>query len=283
MGGIKEVLRGAFGRATGLRIRGLSSGTYLVHRGEALVHHLYPAGAIVLDPVEDSALARGMNDFLRQATLKAALDRLGIDLVLDVGANKGQFGLGLRNLGYSGRIVSFEPIASEFEALSAVSRDDRRWECHRMALGRTGGQRDIWVTESSGFTSFLSPNEWCEERFGSRATSGRFESVEVRRLAELMADPAFGFAGTRVFLKMDTQGFDLEVFAGLPDGSEGIMLLQSEVSVVPIYDGMPHFTESISTFEKAGFEVAGLFPVSWDPATLRVIEYDCLMVRAGAA
>lgn len=83
--------------------------------------------------------------------------------------------------------------------------------------------------------------------------------------------------GARVFLKMDTQGYDTAVFEGLGTALAHVVLLQSEVSLIPIYAGMPHWTESIATYEKNGFGVVGMFPVSRDSS--RVVEYDCLLVK----
>jgi hypothetical protein len=79
---------------------------------------------------------------------------------------------------------------------------------------------------------------------------------------------------------MDTQGYDLEVFTGLGNSYESIFALQSEMSVIPIYDDMPHLTESITFYEKAGFELAGMYPVNLDESSLRVIEFDCFMVNS---
>ena len=59
------------------------------------------------------------------------------------------------------------------------------------------------------------------------------------------------------------------------------MVMQSEVSLMTIYNGMPHWTESIEMYERAGLHVAGMFPVTRD-ATGRIIEYDCLLVRSAA-
>lgn len=76
---------------------------------------------------------------------------------------------------------------------------------------------------------------------------------------------------------MDTQGYDLEVFSGLGEKIRHVIAMQSEVSVIPIYKKMPAWIESISVFEKQGFQVVGLFPVTRD--FLCVIEYDCLLIR----
>ena len=93
---------------------------------------------------------------------------------------------------------------------------------------------------------------------------------------------AFGdVAEPRVYLKMDTQGWDLEVLAGASGCLERIQAFQSEVAMHPIYDGMPALHESLSRFQDLGFGVSGLFPVSLD-SNLEVIEFDCVAVRHDA-
>src|SRR5699024_4540372 len=83
----------------------------------------------------------------------------------------------------------------------------------------------------------------------------------------------------RLYLKMDTQGFDLEVFAGLGERSQDIVAMQSEVALLLIYQQMPRMPEAIATYEEAGFEISGLYPITRQPDG-RVIEYDCVLVRA---
>jgi hypothetical protein len=78
---------------------------------------------------------------------------------------------------------------------------------------------------------------------------------------------------------MDTQGFDLEVFRGLGERAQDVVGLQSEVALLLIYEGMPRMPEALATYEAAGFEITGFFPITREPDG-RVIEYDCVMVRA---
>jgi hypothetical protein len=92
-----------------------------------------------------------------------------------------------------------------------------------------------------------------------------------------------GLDDPRVYLKLDTQGYDLEAFAGAGDRIKQVVGMQSEVSSVPIYDGMPRLTEQIAVYEDAGFELTGMFPVITDAATMRIIEFDAVMVRAEEA
>jgi hypothetical protein len=90
----------------------------------------------------------------------------------------------------------------------------------------------------------------------------RQESVLIKRLDSFLKEEIKDYKQLRIFLKMDTQGYDLKIFSGLGEALHSVVALQSEISVVPIYQEMPHLTESIRCFEKAGFGIVGLFPVS---------------------
>ena len=106
--------------------------------------------------------------------------------------------------------------------------------------------------------------------------------VSVRRLDGLFDDAVAGVANPRVYLKLDTQGYDLQAFAGAGDRVADLVGMQSEVSLVPLYDGMPHLTDQLATYEAAGFGLTGIFPVIVDRPTMRVIEFDAVMVRTEA-
>ena len=123
----------------------------------------------------------------------------------------------------------------------------------------------------------ITTNNYCSQRFGINATGTKEEVVSVRRLDELLAETAPNMEGKRIFLKLDTQGYDVEVFRGMGNIIKHVVALQAEVSFIPIYEGMPHWTESISVYESAGFEVVGIFPITQDAG--RLIECDCLMVK----
>jgi hypothetical protein len=104
----------------------------------------------------------------------------------------------------------------------------------------------------------------------------------VRRLDGLLDDILRSVDAPRPFLKLDTQGYDLEAFAGLGDRAREFVGLQSEVALMRIYEGMPRLPEALAAYEAAGFGVTGLFPVSRQSRTARVLEFDCVMVRPDA-
>ncbi len=212
--------------------------------------------------------------------LQLLLDKLQIDHVIDVGANHGQYAEELRERGYNGYILSFEPVNTNYQVLLDKSRHDDKWKVYHCALGSQSGSMMINVTRSTAFASFYKPNDYSMDRFGEKNVEVDYnENVQVKRLDEIYSGWIKQTERPRVFLKMDTQGYDLEVFKGVGNILSDILGLQSEVSVVQLYDGMPDYLESLNAFQKKGFELTGLYPVSRDHDSLAVIECDCIMRR----
>ena len=214
--------------------------------------------------------------FSYDAQIRTLIEKQNIDLILDVGANEGQFAQKMRSF-YPGDIHSFEPVSSAFDKLARIASSDRHWYVHNCALGSQESIRTINVANLTVFSSLLKPNDYCAERFGGQSLGMKEEAISVRRMDKLLDEILPGIASRRALLKMDTQGYDLEVFNGLGNALKHVVALQSEVSLVSIYEGMPHWLESISVYETRGFGVVGMFPISQD--SNRVIEYDCLLVR----
>jgi FkbM family methyltransferase len=212
------------------------------------------------------------------AHVAAVLGRERVDCVVDVGAHEGGFGRLLRSNGWTGRIVSFEPVSASFDRLAAATAADALWSVHRVALGRASGRRRINVTEGTVFSSFLEPSAAGSALWPEWTAHASDEEVEIRRLDEVLDDAAGDPSPGRIFLKIDTQGFDLEVFAGATAALDRIVGLQSELSLRPIYEGMPTYLEALQEFGAAGFAITGLYPVTRDPEW-RVIEYDAVMIR----
>jgi hypothetical protein len=83
----------------------------------------------------------------------------------------------------------------------------------------------------------------------------------------------------RIYLKLDTRGFDLSVMEGAQTILPKILALQTEVPLRTLYHGMHSFAESISRFRAAGFEIIDFATVNRDIDQLCAIEMDCLMAR----
>ena len=216
------------------------------------------------------------------STLDGHLGRIlqdyAIDLVIDVGANEGQFGKRLRAIGYRGEIHSFEPVSATFERLQAAAAGDSLWRLNNCALGTEKGEAQINVSKSSDFSSLLEPSAFGAESFKGLAHDHK-ETIRIERADVLLADVT---VGRSVFLKMDTQGFDLEVFRGAAGILDRVSAMMGEISFIPAYQGMPGYRDQLDAYAGAGFSVSGLFAVTRNKKTHTLIEMDCVLVRESA-
>lgn len=202
----------------------------------------------------------------------------GISLVLDVGANAGQFGVSLREAGYAGRIVSFEPLQSARELLLAASAGDADWEvAGKAAIGREEGEVDIHVSANSVSSSVL---DMLDAHLHS-APESRYvgaERVPLRRL-DAIAMPYLR-ADAAILLKIDTQGYEDRVL----DGAAGILPriagIQLELSLVPLYRGQMLLPEMIERLRQMGFGLWAVWPAFVEPASGRLLQVDATFFRA---
>ncbi len=146
-----------------------------------------------------------------------------------------------------------------------------------MALGSKEETREFNVCASTALSSFLAPKNNVVGDYADLNKVIRTESVKVRRLEEVLEELPEAAAGG-IYLKLDTQGYDLEVLSGAGDALSRLSALQSEISVLPIYEGMPGMTESLQKIQSPGFAVTGLFPVNSDKH-MRVVEFDCVALN----
>ncbi len=209
--------------------------------------------------------------------LERVLGKLAIDCVFDVGANRGQYGDQLREIGYKGWILSFEPARALFDDLSRRAARRPPWRVFPYALGSENGQAEINVGESSFLTSFLVPLGPSKTLPMNRAIGK--ETVEIRRLDSIFEQCMEGIGARRIYLKLDTQGFDLEVLRGAEGILGSVLGAQTELSFVPIYHEMPGYMESLREFENRGFSVVDFVPVTRVSGDLLMMEMDCILAR----
>jgi len=213
--------------------------------------------------------------------LTRLFNALKINCVLDVGAHYGDFGTWLRGIGYAGLIVSFEPVAENFAVLEERSGRDTRWHAHQTALGSTAGTAELHLFSGNTFHSFLESSDYGRERFTTRMHVERSEVVRVERLEDILDGLVRDLADPAIFLKVDTQGFDLEVVRGLGTKVDRIRALQVEMAVRPIYEGTSNLVmDAWPELDRLGFRVSAMFPVSYDADGLSLVEFDCVMCRS---
>jgi FkbM family methyltransferase len=203
--------------------------------------------------------------------LRELLGTLRIDEILDVGANTGQFATSMRYLGYYGNIMSFEPIPEVFATLSETMGGDAKWIGYNMALGETDEVRDFNVMMSTVYSSFNRP---IDIEGGSNRVV-RTVPVKVCRLDSFLGTRDLG----RTLLKVDTQGHDMPVLRGLGSMLDSVRAIQTEVSVNPLYEGIPHMDEVVEFLRHKSFKPAFFSPVGGRMRDLSAREFEYICVR----
>ncbi len=209
--------------------------------------------------------------------LVASLRKFDIDLVLDVGANKGQFASEIRQCGYAGRIVSFEPISQAHGELLQSSAEDSMWEAYpRCALGDHNGEAEINIAGNSESSSILP----MLELHRSAAPESAYEGKEIVPIKTLDAIAGQYLKDARApFLKIDTQGYEWQVFDGARDTLPQIKGVLVELSLVPLYDGQHLWREVIDRLEAEGFTLWAFKPAFSDQASGRTLQVDGIFYR----
>jgi FkbM family methyltransferase len=213
--------------------------------------------------------------------LMMLFEQLGINCVLDVGANHGQYALSLRKWGYRGDIVSFEPLPEVFESLRNAMAGDTRWRGYPWALGEADEEMEINVAAGDAqASSFLPFKRDGADRWGDAHRVARTLRVPMRRLDAVFSEVTRHLTSPRIYLKLDTQGFDLRVVAGAGARLREVMALQAELAVHQFYEGMVSLGDALNRFQDLGYAITGMYPLSREFDNLRVIEFDCMMVRS---
>jgi FkbM family methyltransferase len=209
----------------------------------------------------------------KHPTLIDFIENRGVKVVYDVGANVGQFGTGLRQRGYGGKIFSFEPVKSAFDALKSVAATDRNWNVLHCAIGSQTGE--VWVNVSVD-TQFSSIKSLSEKAASVDPDSGivRREKVVCTTLDELAASQG------PTLIKIDTQGFESEVLKGAARALSHAAGVFMELPIIDIYDGSWSFLEAIRTMGELGFVPCQIDPVNHHQSDrMAAIEFDCLFRR----
>lgn len=201
-----------------------------------------------------------------------------VNVVLDVGANTGQYAQELRATGYRGRIVSFEPLPDAFAQLRRRTLRDPTWDARQLAIGETDGPVTLNVagnSVSSSILPMLKQHEVAEPRsayIGScRVPMARLDSIESSGLSE----------GDRVHLKLDIQGYEMQALRGAASTLSQVVSVEAELSLVPLYEGQVLMSGVVDFLATAGFQLIWVERGFLSPKTSHMLQLDGLFLRQG--
>ena len=214
------------------------------------------------------------------ARVHALIGHHRVDYVIDVGANDGGYGMELREGGYRGPILSFEPLSLAHAQLNVRAAADPLWHvAPRCALGPESGSAKIHVAGNSVSSSLLPMLDRHVQSAPQSATVGE-ETVPVMPL-----DAVVGFgleAADRALLKIDTQGYEMPVLQGAQESLRRCVGVRLEMSIVALYGGQVLYRELIDYLDARGFDLWALLPGFVDPESGRLLQMDGMFFRRAA-
>lgn len=199
------------------------------------------------------SFARQLRDFLLQ---------MEINVVLDVGAFIGDYPIELREAGYRGRIISFEPVPASYDRLYARMRHDSLWCGQPFGLSDDNREAIINTYARGDFNSLLNLRKDPELAYSLDPSLRNRIPIQLRRMDTVLPQLIEEIQSPRVFVKMDTQGHDVNVIRGATGVLDKIVGLQSELPAVQIYDGMLSMSSALEYYASCGFLPIGFYPVN---------------------
>lgn len=224
--------------------------------------------------IQASRISPYTND---STALAAMLRKAGVDLLLDVGANVGQYAEERIASGYTGQIVSFEPLQAAHQQLVSNAARYSNWKVAlRCALGDHTDSVTIKLAEDSRASSILSATNLHLER-SPQATTIATEVVPLRRLDEVAKESVE--RSNRPFLKIDVQGFEEQVLRGATGIMPKLVGLQIELSFVRIYEEQTPFPEMLTMIAANGFSLHRMIPAWINADTGQWLQADGVFFR----
>ena len=200
-----------------------------------------------------------------------------IELLFDVGANIGQYAQRARQTGYEKQIVSLEPSSSAHAVLAKTAQSDPLWTVHeRCAVGARAGEARLNIAGNSYSSSLLEMLPTHAEAAPSSTYVGQ-EVAPIVTLDSLVEK--YRTRGERMFVKVDTQGFEREVLDGAAGSMSSIHGFQIELSLVPLYESQELYAYFLRRLESEGFELWSVIPGFMHPTSGQLLQMDAVFVR----
>ena len=205
----------------------------------------------------------------------AYLLSLGIETVIDVGANSGEFCHMITKVLPSCSIVCFEPLREEFVQLESSMRGRPRFRAFNYAIGDRNGSVEMYRNEYSQSSSLLRMAALHKQAFPytERETT---ETVELRRLDDVLAGVNLT---TEILLKIDVQGYEDKVIAGAEVVISRSKAMIVEVSFQRLYEGQALFDDVYEILKRKGFVYLGNLYQLLNPIDGGTLQADALFLK----
>jgi FkbM family methyltransferase len=206
------------------------------------------------------------------------LQHYKVDLVFDIGANKGQYATGIIDAGYKGNIVSFEPLSSVYTIIEKESKKYSQWQvAPRCAIGGKNEMIEINISANSVSSTLLTMLDSHIEGAPESKIIGK-EKVQVFPLDEISSN--YTANAKNIFLKIDVQGFEQEVFKGARNMLQKAKGIEMEISLIPLYENQQWLLPQVLDFmQQNGFTAVSIVPAFTDEKTGKVLQCNGIFFK----
>lgn len=206
------------------------------------------------------------------------LEYYNIDLVFDIGANKGQYATGIIDAGYVHKIVSFEPLTSAHSVIENESKKYKNWTvAPRCAIGSKKEEIEINISANSVSSTLLNMLDSHYEGAPDSKIIGK-EKVQVYPLDQIEME--YNKLAKNIFLKIDVQGFEQEVLKGAQTIINKAKGIEMEISLIPLYENQNWLLPQVLEYMNLkGFQLNSIAPAFTDNKTGVVLQCNGIFFR----
>jgi len=191
---------------------------------------------------------------------ESAIKPLNCNMVVDVGANSGQFALIARHCFPQAKIISFESLSRPCEKFLTLFSDDKKVILHRVAVGAENGSAVIHVSAQDDSSSLL-PITPLQETLFPGTKEKATENVQIRSLDAMISQDQIT---APALLKMDVQGYELPVLEGCTKLLKRFDYVYVECSFMELYAGQSLADDVITFLRGYGFRFDGIYNLKYD-------------------
>jgi len=195
--------------------------------------------------------------------------------VVDIGANRGQFALAVHTFLPDATVLAFEPLGGPASKFRRVFESVKQVRLQQFAIGASACVADIHVSHSDDSSSLLPIGDLQQKHFPGTAEAG-VEKVNMKCLSDVVRGT--DILGTAL-LKIDVQGYEMEVLRGSVNLLPHFAYAYVECSFVELYQGQPLADEVIAFLREHGLRLGGAHNLSYD-SDGSALQGDFLFVRA---
>lgn len=187
--------------------------------------------------------------------------------IFDVGANVGQTALDLIAHFPSAFVHSFEPTPDTFAKLRQAVQGRSNVMARNLALGSTRGHSAIHAHAGGEWNSMLMVSDDLSARAKTNGWSVSSEPMSVDVSVSTVDDYCREHRVDHIdLLKIDTQGYELEVLRGSIDmlSLKRVHLVFMEMPLIPLYEGQSTFDELYRFMADSDYLLSGLYDRCFD-------------------